>query len=96
MSVECISRGDTQYFFFFFCDPPLIPFSLHLPNSARGSEVRLGYRTTPLEVSEAPRLVQRHLHTADLISLYASAQPLLAILVVNLPHTRTEESIIDT
>lgn len=90
------TRRHAVFFSFLFCDPPLIPFSLHLPNSTRGSEVRLGYRTTPLEVSEAPRLAQRHLYTTDLISLYASAQPLLAILVINLPHTRTEESIIDT
>lgn len=90
------TRRHAVFFSFLFCDPPLIPFSLHLPNSTRGSEVRLGYRTTPLEVSEAPRLAQRHLYTTNLISLYASAQPLLAILVINLPHTRTEESIIDT
>lgn len=73
-----------------FCDPPLIPedaVSLHLPNSTRGSEVRLSYRTTPLEMSETPCLAQRHLNMADTITLYATGQPLLIILMMNSLHT---------
>lgn len=69
---------------------------LYLLHSTRRSEVRLSYRTTPLEVSETHDLClpQRHLNKGDLISLYSIMHTLLAILMTRSPHT--VQLIIDT